>query len=118
MTQISQVDKMDDQDVARLTNCEDSDVGLPALIESIPNSKVFLSSLDSSSRSALSLPTPTDAVSTKRIADDDPEHDSTKRVKASHHPFIPAPITIPASHLFTSLPSLDPDLSDSLLDER
>jgi len=105
MTQISQVDKMDDQDVARLTNCEDSDVGLPALIESIPNSKVFLSSLDSSSRSALSLPTPTDAVSTKRIADDDPEHDSTKRVKASHHPFIPAPITIPASHLFTSLPS-------------
>jgi len=107
MTQNTHLYKVDDQDVAQLTNFEDPDLDPPAFIEPAPDSENCLGSLDPTSQSVLRLPVPSDAkldfftssASIKRSADDDPGLDSTKRVKASHHPSIPAPITIPASHL-------------------
>jgi hypothetical protein len=106
MPQNIQLDKPDDQNVAQLTNFEASDLGLSAPIQPIPNSRFSSSSTESASESGLNLPAPIDAsldpiiagASTKRSADDDPRYDN-KRVKASHDPSIPTPITIPPSHL-------------------
>jgi hypothetical protein len=107
MTETIQLDDTDDQDVAQLTNPEDSDLALSALIEPTPKSQVFLSSNDPTSEPGSELPAPmepgldlnTVGSSTKRSADDESEHEFNKRVKASHHPSIPTPITIPPSHL-------------------
>lgn len=105
MPQNIQLDKPDDPNFSQLTDFEDSDLGLPTLIEPAHYSEVFLGSTDSTTESGLKLPTPIDAsldldiagASTKRSADDDPRYDH-KRVKASHDPSIPTSITIPPSH--------------------
>ena len=107
MPQNIQLDKPDDQNVAQLTNFEASDLGLSALIQPIPNSRLSSSSTESPSGFGLHLPDPIDAsldpniagAPTKRSADDDPGYEFNKRVKASHDPSIPTPITIPPSHL-------------------
>ena len=107
MPQNIQLDKPDDQNVAQLTNFETSDLGLSALIPPIPNSRFSSSSTESTSESGLNLPAPIDAsldpnlagASTKRGADDHAGYEFNKRVKASHDPSIPTPITIPPSHL-------------------
>jgi hypothetical protein len=104
MPQIIQPDKPDDPNVAQL---KVSDLGLSALIQPVTNSQSPSSSTESTSGFVLHLPAPTDAsldlhiagASTKRSADDDPGYEVTKRVKASHDPSIPTPITIPPSHL-------------------
>ena len=107
MTQTTKLDNTDDQDVAQLTNFEDSDLNLSTLIEPTPDSKHSSSLTDTTASSALGLPAPTNArlglnivgASTKRSADDDHEKEFSKRVKASHDPSIPTPITIPPAHL-------------------
>jgi hypothetical protein len=106
MPQTIQLDKPDDQNVAQHTNSEASDLSLSTFIEPAPTSEVLFSSTDSTSASRLDLPAPIDAslhlniagASTKRSADDDPKYEFNKRVKASHDPSIPTPITIPPSH--------------------
>jgi hypothetical protein len=110
MTQTIRLDKPDDQDVAQHTNSEASDLGLSTIIEPAPTSEVFFSSTDSTSESRVNFPAPTDASLdleiagplTKRSADDDAGYEFNKRVKASHDPSIPTPITIPPSHLSPS----------------
>jgi hypothetical protein len=107
MPQIIQPDKPDDQNVAELTNFEDSDLGISAFVQPVPNYQSSSSLTESTSGFGLHLPAPIHAefdlniagASTKRSADGDPEYQFNKRVKASHDPSIPTPITIPPSHL-------------------
>jgi len=107
MPQTIQIDKPDSQDLTQLTNSEASDLGPSALIQAFPISKASSSSAESTPESALELPATIDVsldlntagTSAKRSAEDDPEYQVNKRVKASPDPSIPTPITIPPSHL-------------------
>jgi len=99
MTQTTKLDNTDDQDVAQLTNFEDSDLNLSTLIEPTRDSKPSSNLTDTTAGSRLGLPAAVNAsldlnivgASTKRSADDDHENEFSKRVKASHNLPIPDP---------------------------